>query len=130
MLLKLKRLHGGDSTTLGVLTHNGKNICFVIEPAWLGNGEDSCIPTGLYGVRYCRLSPGGSYTDCYHVQNVPGRSGILIHSGNAGGDTLGCLLPNMSATILDKDILGKDSKRALNILHAVTGRTNFTLEIN
>lgn len=29
----------------------------------------------------------------WYIANVPGRSGIAIHSGNYGDDTLGCLLP-------------------------------------
>ena len=56
----------------------------------------SCIPEGTYEVHKI-ISP--SKGRCFSVENVPGRSAILIHKGNyAAGvkvDTEGCILPGM-----------------------------------
>lgn len=74
----------------------------VMEPPWRDNRPNrSCIPAGLYEV-WPHRSP--RYGACYLVRDVPGRSHILIHAGNVGGDverglhthTHGCLLPGLT----------------------------------
>lgn len=49
----------------------------------------SCIPTGTYKVV---ANESKKFGKCYAVQNVPGRTAILIHSGNTTKDTKGCIL--------------------------------------
>ena len=106
--MKRARLIRGPSTEHGTL---GRLLCgagaaglalHVMEPPWRDNRPNrSCIPTGLYEVRPHR-SP--RYGACYLVADVPGRSHILVHAGNVGGDvecglhthTLGCLLPGLA----------------------------------
>ena len=52
-------------------------------------GSDSSIKYGTYnivrGQKWQRFE--------WYVDNVPGRSGIAIHGGSDGSNTLGCLLP-------------------------------------
>ena len=52
-------------------------------------GSDSSIKYGTYnivrGQKWQRFE--------WYVDNVPGRSGIAIHGGTDGSNTLGCLLP-------------------------------------
>ena len=52
-------------------------------------GSDKSIKYGTYDI-----VPGRSWqTYDWYVDKVPGRSGIAIHSGKDGSNTLGCLLP-------------------------------------
>lgn len=54
-----------------------------LELPWLDNARKrSCIPAGLYR---CALVRSPRFGLCYHVQDVPGRSAILIHAGNWAG---------------------------------------------
>jgi hypothetical protein len=61
-----------------------------LEPPWQHNMRNiSCIPAGEYVVKkhFSR-----KFGDCFHVLDVPNRSGILIHAGNYVQDTRGCIL--------------------------------------
>ncbi len=87
-----------DHGTLGVLLVDGEPLAHTMEPPWRDNARGrSCIPAGEYRTVWHR-SP--RYGECYLVTDVPGRSHILIHSGNVGGDpdqglhthTQGCVL--------------------------------------
>lgn len=69
--------------------------CDTLELPWLQNKPNiSCIPAGTYQVKW--VFKIGKFGWVYEVQSVPGRSGILFHSGNyAAGkavDSEGCLL--------------------------------------
>jgi hypothetical protein len=58
--------------------------CHTLELPWRDNQRSiSCIPPGEYLAK-TRQSPRFGLT--YHVKEVPGRSYILIHSGNWAGD--------------------------------------------
>jgi len=90
-----------DQGTLGVLSGAGLAPLCIMEPPWRGNRRNrSCIPAGLYEV-VPHLSP--RHRRCLLVTQVPGRSHILFHAGNLGGDTdrgwhthtKGCLLPGL-----------------------------------
>ena len=64
--------------------------CFAVERPWLQNKKQvSCIPAGLYSVKWHR-SPRFGW--CYKVQNVPDRDSILFHSGNFPSHSQGCIL--------------------------------------
>ena len=89
-----------DHGTRGVLTAGALGL-HVMEPPDRGNRPNrSSIPAGLYEVHPHRSPRFGRVLA---VADVPGRSHILIHSGNVGGDvelglhthTLGCLLPGL-----------------------------------
>ncbi len=85
--------------TLGVMVLPDGWACRTMELPWRENRTDiSCIPDGEYD---CVAVSSQKYGRVYHVQGVPGRSSILIHSGNLAGDVTrgflthshGCILP-------------------------------------
>lgn len=61
-----------------------------LEPPWRKNLPNiSCIPDGSYQLQRV-VSP--KYGDVFEVQDVPGRSHVLLHWGNKVDDTEGCIL--------------------------------------
>ena len=140
--LVLLRDDSSDHGTLGVLAGGGLRL-HVIEPPWRGNRcNRSCIPAGAYDA-LPHVSP--RFGRSVLVAGVPGRSHILIHAGNLGGDvdrglrthTLGCLLPGLRRGDLvvavdggrrrQKAVLA--SRTALRRLFAWAGDRPFRLEI-
>lgn len=74
---------------------DGQEFC-TLEPPWLDNRRNvSCIPAGEYRCEFLAKSASGKYKDVFHLQDVPGRSGILIHNGNLVSHTKGCILLGM-----------------------------------
>lgn len=97
LVANLCRMKRNDQGTEGMIFFEGFN-CYTLELPWRDNRRSiSCIPPGEYNVR-TRRSPRFGFT--YHITEVPGRSYILIHSGNWAGDVSkgfkshvnGCLL--------------------------------------
>ena len=83
-----------DKSTLGKLYLNGEMFCDTLELPWLDNQRSiSCIPSGEYKVRL-RTAKESATRDYLHllVQDVKGRSYILVHIGNYPRDTKGCIL--------------------------------------
>jgi len=84
-----------EAQTLGTLVlkdDEGKKLfsCKTLELPWLDNKRnESCIPLGDY-----KVAPRQSarYNKHYHIQDVPGRSFVLIHIGNFNTQTKGCIL--------------------------------------
>jgi hypothetical protein len=75
----------------------------------------SCIPARKYeGIAIIR--PNGRYA--IHIQDVPNRNAILIHSGNYTTDIQGCILPGSKHVDINNDgILDvDDSKKSMEIL--------------
>ena len=77
--------------TMGEMLVEGVHFCNTLELPWLNNLQGkSCIPVGTYKVilsystRFRREMP--------RLIGVPGRLGILIHSGDTYEDTEGCIL--------------------------------------
>lgn len=100
MNLRLIREPTRDGATLGVLFKDGIFECFTLEDpireianqpvsAWKIPG-DTAIPSGRYRIqvtlsqRFKRRLP--------LLCDVPGFSGVRIHTGNRSSDTEGCLL--------------------------------------
>ncbi len=91
-----------DLGTLGTLALLDQDdfplwTCATIERPWRGNeARTSCIPEGEYDLRL-RNSPivqrtsKGEFTQGWQVQEVPGRSLIMIHIANYASDLLGCI---------------------------------------
>lgn len=79
----LERQRTGDTGTFGILRLPGFQ-CFTAELPWRDNHRKvSCIPSGTYRVQI-RQSP--RFGRIYEVRDIPGRSFVLIHSGNFAGD--------------------------------------------
>ena len=113
--------------TMGKLYGDGELICSTFElPDRNNNVNVSCIPAGEYPLKMI-VSP--KYGPCYKVHNVPGRTDILIHTGNTTDDTLGCILPCSSFGILNGKIAGLSSRVAYIRLKAVLAGENHTLTI-
>jgi len=69
------------------------------------------------------------YGPCYKVHKVPGRTNILIHTGNTTDDTKGCVMPCSSFGILNGKIAGLSSRVAYIRLMTVLEGGNHTLTI-
>jgi len=100
---------------------------YTLELPWKENEREvSCIPAGIY-----KGGPhsGRKYKDCFGLREVPGRSGILIHSGNVKPHTKGCILPGMSAGDLDGVPAVLASKRAMLLLYDLLGNLPFVISV-
>ena len=92
--LLLDRIKTSDDGTFGQLIRNGHQIAVTCELPWNDNiPRTSCIPKGVY---LCVLGVSPSKNkqvdyQVYKVQEVPGRSNILIHIANWPSELLGCI---------------------------------------
>ncbi|KIC92286.1 DUF5675 family protein [Flavihumibacter sp. ZG627] len=81
-----------ESGTNGILSHNGKALCYTIELPWRNNIRmESCIPEGKFKLvfRYSKR-----HKLHLMLQSVPGRTLILIHKANdAAKELKGCIAP-------------------------------------
>src|ERR1700674_3412080 len=82
----------GPSTDAGVFgsASMGGVTWHSLELSWRNNlHEVSCIPPGLYVAKWIDAATVGRphLGMVYELQNVPGRTGILIHRANWGGRT-------------------------------------------
>lgn len=112
-MLRLLRIGQVSTHQAGVLLLDGKPLAFTLELPWAGNERrKSCIPTGDY-----TLSPYNSkkFGSVWLVEDVPGRTGILIHAGNTVSDTSGCILVGLQASLSAL----QRSKDALAALRAI-----------
>jgi hypothetical protein len=89
--LHLHRTYFKEGTN-GALFHHGVFMGFAIELPWLENQKmTSCIPEGVYTLK-ARFSQ--KFKHHLILENVPGRSLILIHPANdAKKELLGCIAP-------------------------------------
>lgn len=88
--MKLIRIAQNKKGTFGVLVKDDRPICVTCEDPWNDNAVGtSCIPAGTY---HCAPHSGAKYKDVWALENVPGRTAILIHQGNTIKDTRGCIL--------------------------------------
>lgn len=115
----LSRSYHNISTTGKMVIFDGDKLlmsCVTIEPPDNGNQVNvSCIPEGVYTVKKI-YSP--KFGKCFHVQDVNGRSEILIHRGNYSRDTRGCIIPGMAFYDIDGDGVTDviESTKAMNRL--------------
>ena len=93
MKIEVKRTFKGTEYTIGKLYIDGNYFCDTLEDT-VRIGDKvygkTAIPAGTYKVkktfspRFKKVLP--------EILNVPGFSGVRIHSGNTAKDTEGCLL--------------------------------------
>lgn len=100
MILKLDRIHFGETFTVGKLFNGRDFLCYTIEDKvrevigkpvaeWKIAGK-TAIPKGYYPVtvtmsnRFKRELP--------LLSNVEGFEGVRIHTGNTSADTEGCII--------------------------------------
>ena len=111
------------STTGKLLLVDNKNNLIIqlqtLERPWVFNERKvSCIPTGTYLIKR-HISP--KFGQCFKIQDVKGRSDILIHSGNVVSDTLGCVLVGLTCGSVDdgNTAMVYNSRKAMAVLLAL-----------
>lgn len=128
------RLKMSDQGTLGFLVTEGFS-CYTLELPWRENWWSiSCIPKGNYDVS---LKVSTRYGLAYYLENVPNRSGIIIHSGNLAGDeakgyktnTRGCILLGQKTGTLEGQMAVLLSRPAVTAFMNHMNRENFKLQI-
>lgn len=127
MKIELKRVAYSLRGTFGVMLVDGLPFCVTLEDPDNNNAMGiSCIPKGIYEVE-----PWNSdkYPNTYHVKDVPGRTAILMHSGNTVNDTMGCILLGTFYSTFNGLPSIAGSKDALNTFRSKMGREKFTLTI-
>jgi hypothetical protein len=121
--------------TFGALDLQGGPMLRCTELPWHDNEPwISCIPKGTY---HCELVDSPAKGLVYEIKDVPGRSHILIHLGNWGGDKskgfrsdlLGCIAPAMALGSILGQSAGVDSAKAMHALMEWSGGEPFELEI-
>ena len=133
MKLKLIRKVGNVGFTEGRLYVDEVFECFTVEDALrpVKVQNKTAIPKGTYEVimsmstRFKKVMP--------EVLNVPGFTGIRIHSGNSSKDTEGCIIVGALNDSMDDDFIGA-SKVAMGrlthkIIDALAVKQKVTLEI-
>lgn len=102
----------------------------ILERPWACNAPDkSCIPAGLYRAHFLPRSTSGRYRNVFWLQDVPDRSGILIHNGNIVDHSRGCLIIGKRRGTLACKPAVLNSRTALAELAEVTGGEDFHLHI-
>lgn len=92
MEIELIRTKATPQSTTGKMSLDGVFAFYTLERAFK-DPDWACIPLGRYlltlrpSERFKRIMP--------HLENVPGREGILIHWGNFPKDSEGCVLVGM-----------------------------------
>lgn len=91
---EIRRFLSNQEGTFGVFLWNSRPVCVTCENPWRNNKpRESCIPPGDFEVT---SHNGAKYKNVWVLHDVPGRSAILIHSGNTEKDTDGCIIVGMS----------------------------------
>lgn len=137
MKLLLERKYKKSAYTIGRLYIDGKFECNTLEDKDRGLTQDmplakikevkiaaeTAIPLGTYEIDMDTISPKYSLKPWYvknchgarvpRLKNVPGYSGVLIHTGNTAKDSSGCILVGKN------DVAGMvtDSKNTFLILY-------------
>lgn len=125
--LTLKRINSSNECVLGVLELDDKEICKTLELPWRDNQKGiSCIPVGEY-----KLSPypSSKFGEVYIVNDVPNRTGILIHTGNTVLDIEGCILVGDSYGKLNGKSAVLNSRQAFKILKELLGNEEYIFNI-
>lgn len=91
----VRDVHQDGQQTKGVLLVMSPNFevlfrCYTLELPWRNNERRiSCIPAGTYEITHRTSQRFGHHL---HLQDVPGRTFILIHQGNFVSQIEGCIL--------------------------------------
>ncbi len=124
----MQRAFQDDKVTLGMIKI--KNIkhppIYTLENPQRDTATDSCIPEGCYT---CVPYSSVTHKDVYEVNDVPGRTYILFHSGNFESDTLGCILLGNSSGQLLLEPAVMESKACMDMFRKLIGKNEFKLTI-
>lgn len=134
--LTLQREPSRDDGTYGKLTLPDGTSFVTLELGWRNNKPRmSCIPAGIYPVRTKDSPKFGK--GVYRVDNVPGRSEILIHAGNKAGnvekgqksDVQGCIMLGTQKSMMGNQIAIANSQPAMESFKRKMGGRPFVLTI-
>lgn len=135
LTLTLQRDKSTPGGTYGKLSLPDGTTFQTLELGWRGNAsQKSCIPAGTYNVK---TRKSAKYGDVYEVQNVPGRTAILIHAGNTAGDVdkgqksdvQGCILLGMQRNETGGQPAISGSKQAMQQFASKMAGQAFTLNV-
>jgi len=102
--------------------------CHSLEQQWINNTPFiSCISTGTYTVQWTESPRLKRFT--YQIMNVPGRSGIRIHSFNWYHESSGCTGFGIKAGIINRKKQLISSKDAVDEFEIMMSRNPFRLII-
>ena len=117
MKLQVVRTQFGKDATNGLLFIDGVFECYTLEDQYqeVKVLHESCVPEGTYDIKFRKT--GGfhaRYSERYknahygmlHIQDVPGFTYILIHTGNTDEHTSGCLIVGDTQQDLDVNFNG------------------------
>lgn len=122
MEMTLNRTSFDDKSTEGSLSIEGSFQCYTLELPNVDGKPGSCIPQGRYKVV---LAPSPKFigsadpwvqeyaNQMPHLEDIPGRSLIMIHWGNDPSNTEGCILVGNSQST---DFIG-NSRAAFSNLY-------------
>lgn len=91
MILELARTDRYGKRCIGTLHINGAFTCYTLED------NPPLVPVGTYKITIT-YSPRFK-KNLPILNNVPGHSGIRIHTGNSHEDTEGCILVGLDRTV-------------------------------
>lgn len=112
---RLQRFMANVNGTVGDLYRMDELLCFTLEPP-PSRPVEPAIPEGTYPLSWTFSPRFGVFTP--RLENVPGRSGILIHSGNYISDTEGCILVGLSWSMAkDRSIFLASSRAARGMVY-------------
>lgn len=116
-----------EGTVGEMFNPDGSHLCFTMELPWDDNIVDqSCIPDGSYT---CVPHNSQDHPNTWEVQNVKGRTNVLIHNGNIDSQSLGCILVGSDVGEIDGSTAVLQSVATLNMLRQTIPKT-FTLTIS
>lgn len=131
----LTRLDQSDQGTFGRIYYKGFTRFTGELPDRNNQSNISCIPCGLYMVKWTLSPHFRKYT--YEVLNVPGRGGIRMHSANLMGDStlgykvqlLGCISLGEKIGYIAKQKAILISRPAITHFEQVMAKQPFLLKI-
>ena len=129
VLTRQKSLETCTVGTLHIQTTNLVWRCKTLELPWLNNKPQiSCIPAGEY---VCRRVKSSKFGETFQICDVPGRVGILFHTGNsAPKDTRGCILLGRDCEIFCGRPFLTASRATMEVFRkTLDGIDSFELEI-
>jgi len=112
MEMTLTRTNFDDKSTQGSLSIEGAFQCYTLELPNVNGEPGSCIPQGRYKVVLAPSPKFMTSSDPWvqeyagqmpHLEDIPGRSLIMIHWGNDPSNTEGCILVGESQS---EDFIG------------------------
>lgn len=133
--LILQRLETSDEGTFGKMVVDGMEYVTLELPDRGNSQGESCIPAGTYTCTW-DFSPA-KQKNTYRLINVPGRSGILIHSANWAGDAgmgyrselLGCIALGLAVSELEGQKAIISSRAAMEKFEHQMAKESFEISI-